>query len=147
MSVPSDPADPTSSASRADPQNATRGPAPLLTAAALVAVEALVLGLLGAAELASLQSSRLAMGLSTAVFFLGAALGLGVCAWALSRARRFARGPVLMTQLVVLGLAWNLRAGDTRLVAVALAVGAAVVLAGMLHPASVAALEDDRPSR
>lgn len=144
--VPSEPADRASQPHSAA-GDGSRVPAPLLVAAVLVSVEALALAALGAAELASLRSSRLAMGLSTAVFFVAGSLGLGLCAWGLARARRLARGPVLMTQLVALGLAWNLRAGETRPVAAALAVVAVVVLAAMLQPTSVAALEEDDPAR
>ena len=47
---------------------------------------------------------------------------------------------MLITQLIQLGLAWNLR--DLPLVAVALAVTSAVVLAGMLHPATLKTLQE-----
>ena len=47
---------------------------------------------------------------------------------------------MLLTQLIQLGIAWNLR--DTPLVAASLAVTAAVVLAGMLHPTTIRTLQD-----
>jgi hypothetical protein len=109
----------------------------------VVGLESLVLLGLGVAELASLNSSRLAMGASTALFFVAAGVGLAACAWGLWRSRRFGRGPVLMAQLVALGLAWNMRVGETRIFAVALVVAAAVVIVGMLTPASMSALEED----
>ena len=117
-------------------------PPPLTTAASLVAVEALLLLAFGVLEAAALDSDRLGLGLSTAVFFLAAGTGLLCCAWGLSRGRRWGRGPVLLAQLVALGLAWNLRAGPTTVVAIALAVVALVVVAGLLHPASIDVLED-----
>ena len=43
--------------------------------------------------------------------------------------------------LIALGLAWNLRDGSTRPVAIGLAVVALLVLAGLLHPRSIEALE------
>lgn len=107
----------------------------------MVALEGLVLVGLGIVELFSLRGERLAMGLSTAAFFLAGGVGLALCAWGLLRARRAARGPVIMTQLVALGLAWNFRVGETRIYAVILVVAAAVVLWGMLNRRSVAALE------
>ncbi len=117
-----------------------------MVAASLVAIEALVLTALGVLELANLRSVRLTMGLTTSAFFLAAAAGLAWCAWSLWRARRWARGPVVMAQLIQLGLAWNLWTGSTKLVAAGLAVVALVVIAGLLHPASTEVLEvDARP--
>ena len=114
-----------------------------MVAAALTAVEALVLAALGVLELFSLRSIRLTMGLTTTAFFLGAGVALGWCAWSLWKARRWARGPVVMAQLIVLGLAWNLRPEATRTVSIALAVVGVVVIAGLLHPATTNVLEQD----
>jgi hypothetical protein len=118
-------------------------PPPLVVAAALTAVEALVLAGLGVLELANLHTVRVTMGVTTAAFFLGAAAALAWCAWALWSVRRWARGPVVMAQLIVLGLAWNLWAGSTKPVSAALAVVGLVVIAGLLHPASTRVLESD----
>lgn len=118
-------------------------PAPLLVAASLAAVEGGLLALYGVLELLSLDGRRLTMGLTTGVFFLLYGSAMLACGWGLARARSWGRGPVLFAQLVQLGLAWNLRGGDTVPVAVALAVFAVLVLAGLLCPASVAALERD----
>jgi hypothetical protein len=97
-------------------------------------------------EAAHVHADRVAMGVTTALFF--AALGgvlLG-CAWLVVRGRAWARSPIVVAQVMFLGLAWNFRAGSTTWVAVVLALVAAVVLAGLLHPASVEALNglDDR---
>lgn len=118
-------------------------PPPLVVAAALTALEALILAALGVLELANLRAIRLTMGLTTSVFFLGAAVALAWCAWSLWKVRRWARGPVVMAELIVLGLAWNLRGGETTVVAVALAVVALVAIGGLLHPATTALLEDE----
>ncbi len=118
-------------------------PPPLLVAAALTAVEAFVLAGLGALEVASLNGGRLTMGVTTAAFFLAAAAALAWCAWALRGVRRWARGPVVMAQLIVLGLAWNLWAGDTKPLSAGLAVVGLVVIAGLVHPASTRVLEED----
>lgn len=115
-------------------------PPPLTVAASLVAVEGVVLVALAVAELVNLTSERMSMGVSTGVFFLVYGVALGGCAWALNRQQGWTRGPVLLTQLIQLGLAWNLR--DLPLIAGALAVTAAVVLAGMLHPATLRVLQD-----
>ncbi len=121
------------------PQN----PAPLTVAASLVVIQGTLLVGLAGAELANISSARLTLGLSTAVFFLVYGVVLVICAAALTRRHGWTRGPVLITQLIQLGLAWNLR--DAPLLAILLAVGAALVLAGMLHPASVEALSDEAP--
>ena len=117
-------------------------PPPLVTAASLALVEALLLLALGVLELAALDGDRLTMGITTSGFFLAAALGLALCAWGLWRGRRWGRGPVLLAQLIALGLAWNLRGEPTTLVAVALAAVALVVVAGLLHPTSIDVLEE-----
>jgi len=118
-------------------------PPPLVVAASLAALEAFVLAALGVLELANLRSARLTMGVTTAAFFLAAAAGLAWCAWSLWRVRRWARGPVVMAQLIQLGLAWNLWAGSTKPVSAGLAVVALVVIVGLLHPASTEVLEED----
>jgi hypothetical protein len=116
-------------------------PAPLAVAAGLTFVQGLVTVLLGVSEVATLDSDRLVMGTTTAVFFLGYGVALLLCAWGLHRVRGWARGPVLLSQLIWLGLAWNFRDGATLPLAIVLAVAAVVALAGLLHPRSIDALE------
>jgi hypothetical protein len=115
-------------------------PPPLTVAASLVAIQATVLVALAVLELANVSADRMSMGVSTALFFLVYGALLGICGWSLTQQRGWTRGPVLITQLIQLGLAWNLR--DAPLVAIALAVTAAVVLAGVLHPATLKVLQD-----
>ncbi len=116
-------------------------PAPLTVAASLVVIQGGLLLVFAVLELASVSSDRISLGVSTAVFFVIYGLVLVLCAAALTRRQGWARGPVLLTQLIQLGLAWNLR--DVVLVAGVLVVAALIVLAGMLHPTSIAALADD----
>lgn len=125
-----------------DPTTPVPAPPPLTVAASLVAVQGLVLVVLAVAELVSLSPDRRAMGLSTAGFFAAYGVVLLAAGWALWRAVGWSRGPVLLTQLIWLGLAWNLR--DNAVLAIAVALTALVVLAGLLHPASVAALDGER---
>jgi hypothetical protein len=119
-------------------------PAPLVVAASLAAVEGLVIGVMGLLELASLSSGRVTMGLTTAGFFAAYGALLVFCGWQLTRGTAWARGPVLLAQLIQLGLAWGFREGDTLPVAIGLAVVAAVVLAGLFHPASMRALDREQ---
>lgn len=111
---------------------------------ALVAVlaEAAVLLVLGVAELVSLDSQRLAMGISTAAFFLGYGALLAFCTRSIWAGESWARSLVVMAQLIQLGTAWSNRDASTGLAALA-AVVALVVLVGIFHPASLRALSDD----
>ncbi len=116
-------------------------PAPLAVAAGMTFIEGLLTTLFGITELLSLDSDRLVMGLTTSLFFLAYGVGLLVCARGLHTVRAWARGPVLLSQLIWLGLAWNFKDGSTLVIAIGLAVAAAIVLAGLLHPRSIDALE------
>ena len=116
-------------------------PAPLVVAASLAALEGLVIGVLGLLELASLNAGRVTMGVTTAGFFAAYGALLVFCGWQLTRGAPWARAPVMLAQLIQLGLAWGFREGSTLPVAIGLAVVAAVVLAGLFHPASMRALD------
>ena len=116
-------------------------PPPLQVAAGLVALEAFALVLQGVSLLPALEGERLAMGLTSSLFFVSYGAGLGWCAWQLHRRRSWARAPVVLAQLVQLGVASSFWGGSTVYVAVALGLVALVVLAGVLHPQSLRALE------
>ena len=114
-------------------------PPPLTVAASLVAVQGTVLVILAALEFANVSDERRSLGLSTAAFFAGYGILLIGAGWALWRLHGWTRGPVLLTQLIALGLAWSLR--EHVAVAGALVLCALVVLAGMLNRASIEALD------
>ena len=116
-------------------------PAPLAAAAGLTFVEGLLTFLFGITELVRLDSDRLLMGLTTGLFFLAYGAVLMLCAWGMNTLRPWSRGPVLLAQLIWLGLAWGFRSGDTLPLAIGFAVVAVLVLAGLLHPRSIDALE------
>lgn len=120
-----------------------RTPPTLLLAAAVVGLEALALVALAVLELTSLDSRRLALGVSTALFFLLLAAGLGLCARGLAVVSSWARGPAVAAQLIVLLLSFSFWGGETRWVSLVLLAAAAVGLVGLLHPASTAALAAD----
>ncbi|MCZ4498887.1 MAG: hypothetical protein JWQ74_1440 [Marmoricola sp.] len=119
-----------------------RAPVPLLVAAALVVLEGIGAVGFGIAEAVHTDTERIAVGATTTLFFLAYGVGMIVCARGLTRLGSWARGPVLIVQLISLGLAWNFREGETWPAAVALAVPAVAVLVGMLHPATIAALNE-----
>lgn len=117
-------------------------PAPLLVAASLTFVQGLLVAVGAVAEALSITSDRVVLGLTTTVFFALSGGGLLLCAWGLQRTRPWARGPVLLAQLVWLGLAWSFR--GVAPVSLALVVVAAIVLVGLLHPRSIEAIERAR---
>jgi hypothetical protein len=117
-----------------------RVPAPLVVAVSVVALEALLLVLFGLAELRSLSATKATMGITTSLFFAVYGVGLGWCAWQLRRLEHWPRAPIVLAQLIQLGVAWSFRGGATAFVSAALTVLAVVVLAGVFHPASLRAL-------
>jgi hypothetical protein len=122
---------------------------PLRLAVGLVGLEVLALVLQGLYEVGVVTSQRATMGVTTALFFVVYGAGLGVIALQLLRLRSWARAPVVLAQLIQLLVAWSFRGGGTTLVATLLAVVALLVLVGVFHPASTAALaaadrEEDR---
>ena len=120
-----------------------RAPAPLLVAAALVGLEGLVLAVLGLLELANLDSRRVALALTTTLFFVVLGAGLALCAWGLSRVRSWARGPVVAAQLIGVLLSFSFWGGSTTATAVGILAVSVLTLLGLLHPASTRALAAD----
>ena len=122
--------------------NQGRTPAPLVVATSLVAVEAVLLVLFGFAELRSLSSTKLTMGVTTSLFFVVYGIGLAVFGWLLHRLQSWTRAPVVLAQLIQLGVAWSFRGDNTAFVSVLLTVISVLVLVGVLHPASTRALAE-----
>lgn len=120
----------------------TSVPPPLQVATALAGVEAGALLLQGISLVPALEGQRIAMGLTTVVFFLAYGAGLGWCAVQLRRRRSWARSPVVFAQLIQLGVASSFWGGRTTYVAVALGLVALIVLAGIFHPQSLRALDN-----
>jgi hypothetical protein len=109
-------------------------------AAAVIVLEALTLLGLGVAELFAIDSERVALGVTNTVFFVLYGALLLWCARALLVAHSWARSPIVLTQLIQLGVAWSFAGGGTRWVAVVLAVLALGVLAAMLAPSTTEVL-------
>jgi hypothetical protein len=109
-------------------------------AAALTFAEALALVGFGIAEIFAIDRDRVALGVTNIVFFLLYGGLLLLCVRALLAARSWSRSPIVLTQLIQLGVAWSFAGGDTRWVAAALAIPAFVVLAVMLSPTTTEVL-------
>ncbi|GAA3545622.1 hypothetical protein AFL01nite_23970 [Aeromicrobium flavum] len=121
---------------------------PLVIAASVVALQALVFLVLAVLDLAGLVSGRIAVGVGIGLLLGILGLGLGAAAVGLLRGAHVARGPVVVAQLIGLGLAWSLRhpdpnTGDNRLVALAIAISALVVLGCLATGPARRALADD----
>jgi hypothetical protein len=112
-------------------------------AAGLVGLEGLGLVVLAVLELLDVHRSRIPVALTTALFFVLLGVGLGLCAWALTRVRSWARGPVVAAQLIGVLLATSFWGGETTPTAIVLLVVGLATLAGVLHPASTRALAAD----
>lgn len=124
-------------------------PPTLLAAAAVVALEAGAMVVLGVLELASLSEGRATLAVTTTLFFWLVGAGLATCAIGLVRVSSWARGPVVAAELITVLTAASLWGGSTTAWAVGIVLAAAIALVGVLHPASTAALaaEDDPTTR
>lgn len=121
---------------------------PLGIAAVVVALQGLVFVALAVLDLTGLVPGRIAVGLGIGVLLLLLGAGLVAAAVGLVRGAHVARGPVVVAQLIGLGLAWSLRnpdanTGDNRAVGIAIAVSALVVLGCLATGPARRALADD----
>ncbi|MFS0886769.1 hypothetical protein [Aeromicrobium sp. 179-A 4D2 NHS] len=122
---------------------------PLIVAALVVAGQALVFVVLAVLDLGGLVPGREGVGIGIGLVLMLIGVGLLAAAWGLLHAWHGARGPVVVAQLIGLGLAWSLRnpdqnTGDNRAVGIAIAVSAIVVLACLATGPARRALADDR---
>jgi hypothetical protein len=116
-----------------------------LRLAALVCLcEAGALVVLAVIEIANLSSSRLVLDVTTTIFFVLYATGLVVAAVGLARARSWARAPLMLSELIQLGLAWSFHGPGTDVVALLLAVSAIFVIAVLVLPTTTTALYGER---
>jgi hypothetical protein len=119
----------------------------LVVAGLLVGLEGLVLLALGVLELVNLSGQRVALGLTTTLFFVALGGGLLLCAGGLLRVRSWARGPVVAAQLIALLLSFSFWGGETTPAAVVILLVSVLALVAVLLPASTHALaaESDGP--
>jgi hypothetical protein len=114
---------------------------PWLRAAAVVCLlEAAAVTVMGVVELASFNSAHAVVSVTTAIFFLLYAVALGLAGRGLANARSWTRAPLVLAQLIQLGLAWSFVGGGTAWIAVLLAVPAVFVTVVLFTPATTEAL-------
>lgn len=112
-------------------------PISLRIGAVLVALESVFLLVVAVVTLISPTHVGVAIGL--AVVFVISALTLAVAGIGLWERRSWGRAPVVLAQLVILGMAWDVHR-DSVAVAVAGVLLGAATLGCVLHPASTRAL-------
>lgn len=115
----------------------------LTIAGVVVAVEASAYVALAILDLANVSSERLGLGVGAGILLGLYGVGQLYAAWRVTRGDGWARSPLIVTHLIQLLLAWNLRDGDTRWLAVVMAVCALVVLGCLLAPPVTRALGRD----
>ena len=124
------------------PETPRTAPPPLVVASALTTLEGLGLIIGAIVELASISSGHASLAVAMAACFGAYGVALVIGGLALRRLVTWPRGLALITQLIMLGLAWGLR--HHPLDAIAVAIVGAIALAGIVHPASIEALEGSR---
>ena len=115
-----------------------RRPWTIVVAAALLALEGLVGVGYAAISVGQISMSRAAVGVGVSILMAVFGVLLLLVARGVFLGRRWSRGPAVATQLILLPIAWSFRGGVTTWVSIALAVLAAAVLIGLLHPRSTA---------
>jgi hypothetical protein len=118
-----------------------RRPLLLTVASGIVVLQSLVLVVCGVLVLVNTGGDFAALGVGSAIFFLIAGVGLGACAVGLLGLNSWARAPIVLADLIELGLAWDAHRTATGL-AIGLAVLAIAGLACLLSPPSIEALAD-----
>jgi hypothetical protein len=106
----------------------------------MAALEGLGFLVYGIALVPSIDADKVAVGVTSAVFMIAYGVFVVFCAREVLRLRSWSRAPLVMVQLLdlLVGLTW----GAVTWVPVVLVVTALVVLGGLFHPASLAALAD-----
>jgi hypothetical protein len=107
----------------------------------VAALEAALLVLQGLALIPALEGERLVMGSTSVAFFVVYGGFLGYCAWSVYRLHSWARAPLVLAQLIQILVGASFWGGPTTIVAVIAVAAGVLTLAGIFHPASLAALD------
>ncbi len=113
-------------------------PSTLLVAAVLLGIEALTALAFGTLEAGQVRANRAVVGVGVSILMVGYGVVLLLVVRGVLRGRRWSRGPAVVTQLILLPIAWSFRGVPTTWVAGLIAVVAIAVLVALLHPRSTA---------
>lgn len=114
-------------------------------AAVVVAVESLAYVVLAVLDLADVSSERLGLGVGAGILLGIYGVGQLFAAWRVLQGESWARSPLVVTHLIQLLLAWNLRNEDSPWLAILMGGCAVVVLGCLLAPPVTRALGRDIP--
>jgi hypothetical protein len=103
-------------------------------AALVVVIEALAYVVLAVLDVADVSRERLGLGVGAGLLLVIYGVGQMFAAWRVSQGESWARSPLIVTHLIQLLLAWNLRNGDTAWLAIVMGASAVVVLGCLLAP-------------
>jgi hypothetical protein len=116
----------------------------LLLAAAIVFAETLAYLILAVLDLANLSGNRVGTGIGVGLVLVAYGLGQAWAAWRVTHGDSWARSPLVVTQIIQILIAWNIR-GTSGWLAALLVVTATAALACLLAPPVTRALGADRP--
>ena len=117
----------------------------LVIAVAIVGIEAAVYVVFGVIAIASLSGNGAADSVGIGLFLVAYGVAQLFAGSKLLQWHTWARGPLVFTQLIQVGLAWGLRDSDRQWLGIVMATTAVVSLACMLVPAVTRALIDEEP--
>ncbi len=112
----------------------------LLIAACVVWAESLVFGVLVVLDVADLSGDRLGFGIGSGLLLAIYGAGQAWAVWRVTLGDAGARSPVVVTQLIPLLLAWNLRTSDSKWIGALMAIAAVIALVCLLAPPVTRAL-------
>ena len=119
-------------------------PVPLRVAALLVLAEAGAFVVLTIVQVTAFSADRFNLAWTTTAFFLLYAAFLAWCARGVLVGQSWARSPLVLAQLLQLGVAWSFTQGEAgqgdKTVAWVLAAAAIAILIGIFHPRSISYL-------
>ena len=108
----------------------------LLLAGALLGVQALAVLAFGVFEVTQIRPANAAMGIGVALMIMAYGVLLAAVARAVARGRRWSRGLAVVTQLVLLLLAYSVRQPPTTWAGLVMGLVALTVLVCLLLPTS-----------
>ena len=119
----------------------------LLLAGTLLGLQALAVLAFAAFEATEIRPGQVAMGVGVTLMIFGYGVLLAVVALAVARGRRWSRGLAVVTQLVLLLLAYSVRQPPTTWAGLVMGLVALTVLVCLLVPSSTRVFLGEGPPR